>query len=114
VVECSASNLFWFEADAVRTAPVFSGILPGVTRAVVIELCPSLGLPLREEEISLEKMRQASGVFLTNSAYGLIEVAALDGRPLPTSPWFDTLARGYQRALLTETAPGAASPPARV
>src|SRR5215471_4599082 len=39
VVEATNSNFFWVQGNTVRTSPLISGILPGVTRAVVCEIC---------------------------------------------------------------------------
>ena len=43
VVEGASSNLFWIEDETVCTPPLASGVLPGVTRAVVLEICKKLG-----------------------------------------------------------------------
>src|SRR5215831_3054390 len=42
VVEGASSNLFWVKESLVCTPPIPSGILAGVTRAVVMEICDEL------------------------------------------------------------------------
>ena len=42
-------------------------ILPGVTRAVTIEIAASLGIPLREEEFSVSRLMEADEVFVTGT-----------------------------------------------
>jgi len=79
VVEGASSNLFWIEGDTICTPPLASGILPGVTRAVVLEICQQLGLSIREADISIEKLKRVDGTFLSLSSLGVVEAAALDG-----------------------------------
>src|SRR5580704_7565373 len=52
VVEGSGSNLFWIKDGTVCTPPLASGVLPGVTRVVVLEICKQSGVPFRECNIS--------------------------------------------------------------
>ena len=49
------------------TPPADGRILPGVTRALLLELAPSLGLRSREAPISLDRMRAAPVTFATSS-----------------------------------------------
>lgn len=86
VAETTSANLFWIESGRVVTPPVSAGILPGVTRALVLELCTELHLPWLEKNADPEGLRQAEGIFLTMSTWGVVEVKELDGQPLPTSP----------------------------
>src|SRR5204862_7913994 len=51
VAEAVSSNLFWIQDNVVCTPPLASGILAGVTRAVVLDICQNLGLPAREQGI---------------------------------------------------------------
>src|SRR5207237_8017976 len=44
VVEAASSNLFWVRDQTVCTPPLTSGIVAGVTRTVVLEICSSLGI----------------------------------------------------------------------
>jgi branched-chain amino acid aminotransferase len=85
VVEASSSNLFWIQGEAVCTPALVSGILAGVTRTVVFELCRTLGLETRETNITLPALKQTQGVFLSLSSYGIAEGISLDGQPLAQS-----------------------------
>ena len=79
VVEGASSNLFWIEGETLCTPPRASGILPGVTRGVVLEICEQLGIPAREASISVEKLKRVDGIFLSLSSFGVVEAASLDG-----------------------------------
>jgi branched-chain amino acid aminotransferase len=82
-VEGSYSNLFLVRAGVVHTPDLSSGCLPGITRAAVIEVVHSLGIPLREEPVPLEWLARCDETFLTSSLQGLVLVDELEGRLLP-------------------------------
>jgi aminodeoxychorismate lyase len=82
VVEGSTSNLFWIRDGTVCTPPLPSGILPGVTRAVVMELCGRTGIDVREENIAPSELQKMDGAFLSLSSWGIAEVAFLNGKAL--------------------------------
>lgn len=96
VVEASSSNLFWVANGAVCTPPLSSGILPGVTRAVILELCPQLGLTCREGRITPQDLIEADAVFISLSTMGVVEAASLDGKPLRSSPVSGKLKSAYE------------------
>ncbi len=100
VVEGASSNLFWIEGKTVCTPPLTDGLLAGVTRAVTIEICQRLSLPLAERAVTPEQLRRADGIFLTLSSIGVAEAIALDGVPLATSPIAADIHRAYQKLLL--------------
>jgi branched-chain amino acid aminotransferase len=79
VVESSASNLFWIDTDGVLCTPSQScGILPGITRAVVLELARRSGLRVCEGEWSVEALGAAREVFATSSLRGIAPIRAVD------------------------------------
>jgi branched-chain amino acid aminotransferase len=103
VAEGAGSNLFWVEGGRICTPPLSAGILPGITRALVLELCTELSLPACESNGTLETLFHAEGVFFTLSTWGIIPASELEARPLPHSPLVDRLQAAYQTRLLTET-----------
>ena len=40
VAETASGNLFWIYQDEICTVPTGRGVLPGITRAIVLEICP--------------------------------------------------------------------------
>lgn len=99
VAETAGGNIFWIYQDRVCTVPTERGVLPGITRAVVLEICQSLGLPTNQRVIKPEHLRKAEGIFVTQSALGIIPVAALDGQPVAPSPLVDQIAGAYHELL---------------
>jgi aminodeoxychorismate lyase len=103
VVEAASSNLFWIDQGVVCTSPLNSGILAGVTRSVMVELCQRLHLGIREDCVTLEQLYLTEGVFLSLSSWGVVEAASLDGQTLPLSPISEQIRTAYLKLLYSET-----------
>jgi len=103
VIEAAGSNLFWIANRAVCTPSLDSGILPGVTRAVVFELCEQLSVPIREENIHPENLRRQDGVFLSLSTLGIVEAAESDGQVLGRSDLTSQIREAYWALVRRET-----------
>lgn len=104
VVEGATSNLFWVDGDTICTPPLVSGVLAGVTRAVVLELCQQLNLLQAERQITPEQLRRTNGVFLTLSSLGVISARQLDGAALAQSALVEKLRAAYDELLARESA----------
>jgi branched-chain amino acid aminotransferase len=104
VVEGASCNLFWIEGDTVCTPPLESGVLAGVTRAVTLEMCGQLGMPVAERQITAFALRATAGVFLTLSSLGVVSASQLDGNTLAVSPSVEKLRRAYDELLARECA----------
>ena len=74
LAEGSMSNIFLVSGNTLHTPSEDSGILPGITREVVLELALSLGMEAIERKIALEELLQADEAFFTSS---LIEIMPL-------------------------------------
>jgi|SRR5579859_997020 len=106
VAETSSGNVFWIDGNAVCTPPVTSPVLPGVTRAVIMEICQGLGIPTRETAVPPRELLRAQGVFLSLTSMGIVEVISLDGQPLNQSPLVPQIRAAYEKltqATLLET-----------
>src|SRR5262249_11018922 len=82
VAETASANLFVVKGGAVITPPLEAGILPGVTRQVVLELARAAALPAREEPVAVKDLLAADEVFLTSSIKEVLPVAAIDARSM--------------------------------
>lgn len=83
VQEGSLSNFFAVYDGEARTAPLSNYILPGVTRAVVLDLCREHGIPCRETPVFATELAEADELFLTSTVYDVVPIHTLDGRHLP-------------------------------
>jgi branched-chain amino acid aminotransferase len=82
VSEATGDNIFIIKDGVVLTPPVSAGILQGVTRRVVMELCAAAGIECREQTILPEELYVADECFLTGTAAEVIPVTKIDNRPI--------------------------------
>lgn len=75
--EGTHSNVFLVLDDELITPPLRDGMLAGITRALVIEWFRA-----QEQSVFYETLFRAEEVFLTSSGFGIMGVAAIDGRPI--------------------------------
>ena len=104
MAEGASSNIFWIEDATVCTTPIESGILAGVTREIVLELCASLAIRTEQKPATLETLRSGSGLFLTLSSLEVVEVVTLNEIPMARSPIVQRLYGAYRETVRRETA----------
>jgi branched-chain amino acid aminotransferase len=102
VAETASGNLFWVYQDNICTVPTGRGVLPGITRAIVLEICQSLGLQTNKRVIKAEALRNSAGIFVTQSAFGIVPITSFDGEPVPPSPLVDQIASAYNEMLVKD------------
>ncbi len=86
ICETATSNVFLVRDGKLATPALDSGCLPGVCRAVVLELCHNQGIACAERDIRLEDLHGADGIFLTSSLRGVVIARRLGSMPLSSSP----------------------------
>jgi branched-chain amino acid aminotransferase len=74
VCELTSANIFAVHDDRVTTPPLSSGCLPGVTRAVLVELGH-----VHEETLFPADLESADEIFVSSTTRGLLPVASIDG-----------------------------------
>jgi branched-subunit amino acid aminotransferase/4-amino-4-deoxychorismate lyase len=80
VTEGPGFNVFAVTAGVVATPR--HGVLEGITRMSVIELCGKLGLSCEVRAVPVDELRAANELFISSTAGGVIGVTRLDGRIL--------------------------------
>jgi branched-chain amino acid aminotransferase len=83
LAEGIGSNIFLVRDGAVLT-PRERWVLPGVSRASVIELCGELGIPCQEADLDLYDAATADEIFMTSTSLCICPVRSIGGRALPT------------------------------
>lgn len=85
--EATGSNIFVVTDGVLRTPPLDSGCLAGISRELVLEWCRADGLEVSEEAMPLDVLDVADEVFLTSSIKDVLPVSSVDGRALaPPGP----------------------------
>jgi branched-chain amino acid aminotransferase len=83
VCEGTGENIFFVHGDTVATPTLESNVLPGITRATVIELIQDeLGMKVEERVVDRSELYTADEVFLTGTAAHVQGVGTVDHRPV--------------------------------
>ena len=80
VTEGAHTTIFAVIDGELRTHPLTHGILPGITRAVVLELAAELDLPVREEAFDAAALHTADELFLASTTADVMPIVSVDGR----------------------------------
>ena len=105
VAEASMSNIFSVTDGMLKTPGEDSGILPGITRNVVLELTGRLNIKVLEQDIKPEEFFQAQEVFLTNSLMEIMPLVELDGKQIESGKPGELTQRlmtGYKETVIKE------------
>lgn len=76
IAEGPGFNVFLVKDGSLRT-PAF-GVLPGITRRTVFDLCVEIGLSATAADISRAEIKEADEVFITSTAGGIMPVTRID------------------------------------
>jgi len=78
VIEGATSNVFTVLDGSVRTPPPRVGILEGITRRTVMELCERRGRGILETQLHPQDLYSADEVFITSSIREIMPVVRVD------------------------------------
>lgn len=106
VAEGITSNIFWVVKDTLYTPSVDTGILPGTTRAFIMQLAKKLSINIEEGFFSKSFVESASEVFVTNAIQELVPLHQLGGGEFLgiDGPVFQQLKKSYQQAIIERRA----------
>lgn len=89
IAEAPGANVF-YEKDGKLFTPSLGNILPGITRATVLDICKELEIPVEEKQITTEEILQADAGFFCGTAAEIIGFESLDNVVFPKR-WEDSL-----------------------
>jgi branched-chain amino acid aminotransferase len=95
IAEGPGANMF-FEKDGRLFTPATGNILPGITRATVLEICDELDIPVEEGQFTIDQLKQADTAFFCGTAAEVIGWDSIDDTTF-TKPWKETLGRKIQQ-----------------
>lgn len=104
LTEASGYNLFVVKNGGIATPS--EGVLEGVTRETILDLCAELRIPATARSLTPYDAYTADEVFLTSTAGGLVPVRAIDGRQVGTGqpgPVFYRLKDAYEALIASGT-----------
>ena len=92
LAEGPGANLF-FEKDGRLFTPALGHILPGITRATVLEMCAEAGIPVEEGRYTPEDLFEADGAFFCGTGAEIVGIQTIDHHSFKKD-WSDSL--GYK------------------
>ena len=101
--EAPGANVF-YEKEGVLYTPSLGNILPGITRATVLEICDELNIKVIEKYFTVSEMYGADAAFFCGTAAEVIGIESIDNH-LFAKKWNDTVSRQIQllyKNLVTE------------
>jgi branched-subunit amino acid aminotransferase/4-amino-4-deoxychorismate lyase len=106
LAEGAISNVFLVRDGRLFTPPVEAGLMPGITRAAVLELAAEAGVPAEQRTLTIHDLLDAQEVFLTNSIMEVMPVSRIEqhevGGGVP-GPVTLRLAQAYKDLVARET-----------
>lgn len=82
VTEGSHTNVLAVFGEVIRTHPLDAHILPGVTRAVVLDLARELGMRVDETAFTADEMMSADEVFLAGTTSDVMPIVTVNDRAI--------------------------------
>ncbi|MFN2469052.1 MAG: aminotransferase class IV [Gaiellaceae bacterium] len=86
VLEAPTANVWWRRGSTLFTPGLETGILAGITRAVLLEGCRGLGYAVSEGIFVRAELAGSDEAFTSSSVREVMPIAELDGRALPRGP----------------------------
>jgi D-alanine transaminase len=105
VTEGSHANVFGVVNGVLRTHPLSNLILPGITRAVLLELARSLDMEVREDALAERELFEADELFIAGTTTDVMPIVRVNDRPIGAGVPGETtkrLSREY-RAFMDES-----------
>ncbi len=82
VSEMSSANVVAFFPDRGLVAPRISGVLPGISLAVLLELADKLGIAHAEDDLRPEQFVAAQEAMLTSTSISVQPMVRVESRPI--------------------------------
>jgi branched-chain amino acid aminotransferase len=95
IAEAPGANIF-VEKDGKLYTPPLGNILPGITRATVIQLCKTLDIECIERHITVAELKTADSAFFCGTAVEIAGIASIDEVIFP-AVWTETVGAMLQR-----------------
>jgi len=106
VAETNRANIFIVRGGVIMTPGLDAGILPGVTRGVVLENAGKLEIGAVEMPFTYDDLRRADEAFITSSMAEVMPLTVIDGVTIGTGGSGEVtgrLRRAYRELVDTET-----------
>ena len=82
LAEGCISNVFIVSKGVLKTPPVDTPVLPGITRSVVLEIASRTGIEVQECPLTVDDLLDADEILLTNSIMQIMPVVRVERRDI--------------------------------
>jgi branched-chain amino acid aminotransferase len=99
VADGPGENIFVVKGGVIRTPPLSTSILPGITRESVITIAGELGYVVEETDLIRADLMLADEVFMTGTAAEVTPVRSVDDVEIGVGPVTLSLQKAYLAAV---------------
>ncbi|MBI2081992.1 MAG: aminotransferase class IV [Deltaproteobacteria bacterium] len=96
LTEGASSNFFLVKKGVLITPPLSEGLLPGVTRDVIIRLAKKIKIPFQEKPVTIKDLRNADEIFVTSTLKGVMPIRNFEGANKKPGEISATLMSAYE------------------
>lgn len=99
LTEATFSNIFLVKKNKIITPPPECGLLPGITREIILEIAPFLGFEAEEKLVKKEEIREAEEIFITSTLREVMPVVEVEGEKIGNGrpgPVYQKVYRAYK------------------
>jgi D-alanine transaminase len=82
ITEGSHTSVFGVRGGRIITSPLGPHILPGITRALVLGLAERARIPVAEESMRRDRLREIDELFLTGTTAEVLPITVVDNEPI--------------------------------
>mgnify|MGYP000721206109 CR=1 FL=1 len=101
--EGSSFNIFFIKGAKVFTPRLDIGILPGITRSVLLKLFQDKGIPCEEGFYKPEDLYEADEAFATSSVRGIVPIVQVNDAMIKTGEQSERIQRYYHEHLKVQS-----------
>ncbi len=104
ICETTTSNIFGVMDNTLHYPPDNTGCLPGITRALIIELAEKNGIKTLATSLTESDLISCDEVFVTSAIRGVVRVSRYESKEFSQSTTTDKLRSMWQQAVTEDTA----------
>ncbi len=103
ILEGTRTNIFLVKDKSVFTPSLSCGVLPGITRKGIFEICHELKISITENILDVSELADCDEIFLTNSLAGVVMVKKINNKIYNQFSVTDKIKIKYKTRLHAET-----------
>jgi len=96
IISVTQGNIYFIFGKRLLTPKLDRCGVIGSRRSLILELAKSIGLDIKEEEISMIQAQKADEVFISNSLIGIQSVSSIEDCQLSSSSITDKIKRAFE------------------